>query len=107
MTKFYVQSGTVRSIVQAESARKAALWAIHQTMGQVLPLDEPNGVGTGFPRRTESSSEVAVLSGKVTVSDHGFDSEPLSTLSTMQVVTEWNQMVMTLDRLERLLCRAT
>ena len=40
MAKFYVQSGTFRSVVAADSARKAALWAVHQVMQQVLPTDE-------------------------------------------------------------------
>ena len=40
MAKYYVQSGTMRSVVEAESSRKAALWAVHQAMRQVLPIED-------------------------------------------------------------------
>ena len=39
MSKYYVQSGTMRTVVQAETTRKAALWAVHQAMQQVLPME--------------------------------------------------------------------
>ena len=104
MAKFYVQSGTMRSVVQAESARKAAVWAVHQAMQQVLPLESDES-----PERTSekvANRGVVVLSGKVTVSERGFDGDNGATMSTMEVVADWNQMVTTLDRLERMLYRA-
>jgi hypothetical protein len=102
MAKYYVQSGTLRTVVQAESSRKAAIWAVHQAMQQVLPLDEEPAEAK---RERIGSDRAAVLSGKVTVSESGFDREESTTLPTLEVVTEWNQMVTTLDRLERLLYR--
>ena len=51
MQKYIVQSGTVRTTVQAESSHKAALWAIHQAMRQVLPIDQPG------PRETQHGSD--------------------------------------------------
>ena len=104
MAKFYVQSGTLRRVVQAESSRQAALWAVHQVMQQVLPVDSDT-VGQTTSEAV-SHRGVAVLSGKVTVSQRGFDGEDAATLPTMDVVAEWNQMVTTLDRLERMLYRA-
>lgn len=107
MAKFYVQSGTMRSVVEAESSRKAALWAVHQAMQQVLPLDhvgETDSVsGEGEPRQERP---VAVLSGKLRVSPRGFDCHDATQLTTMEVVSEWNQLVTTLDRLEKMLYRA-
>ena len=103
MSKYYVQSGTMRSIVQAESSRKAALWAVHQAMQQVLPMDSDDSPETKSEK--VASTGVAVLSGKVTVSERGFDNADASTMQTLEVVTEWNQMVTTLDRLERMLYR--
>lgn len=101
MAKYYVQSGTLRTVVQAESSRKAAIWAVHQAMQQVLPIE-------GQPERPASSDdgEVAVLSGRVTVCESGFEGEQVTTLPTLDVVNEWNELVSTLDRLERMLYRA-
>ena len=105
MAKFYVQSGTMRSRVQAESAQKAAVWAVHQVMQQVLPVDETAEKAPQIHSQP-TQRDVAVLSGRVSVSQIGFDREDAQTLPTLEVVTQWNQMVTTLDRLERMLHRA-
>jgi len=106
MAKYYVRSGTMRTVVEAESRRKAAIWAVHQAMQQVLPIE-------GEPRRPLSSEpdtlgndQVAVLSTTVRVSENGYGGCQETTLPILDVVTEWNEMVSTLDRLERMLYRA-
>lgn len=107
MAKYYVQSGTMRSIVEAETSRKAALWAVHQAMQQVLPMDEQE---QGGPHVRDSDPlrerPLAVLSGKLRVSSCGFDRGDAMEMVTLEVVGEWNQMVTTLNRLERMLYRA-
>ncbi|MGB7328279.1 MAG: hypothetical protein WBD31_25610 [Rubripirellula sp.] len=106
MAKFYVQSGTVRTIVQAESSRKAALWAVHQTMQQVLPVaDDMDQTATSKTDRANQQG-FSVLASQVSVSERGFDRADGVTMPTIEVVAEWNQMVTTLDRLERMLYQA-
>ncbi|GAB5515414.1 hypothetical protein [Rhodopirellula baltica] len=122
MAKFYVQSGTFRSVVAADSARKAALWAVHQVMQQVLPTDEdddslsasatnenssntitnrpPSGDASG---QRPGSTPVAVLDGRVRISERGYDRNDCAEMPTMEVVAEWNQMVLTLDRLQQMM----
>ena len=106
MAKYYVQSGTMRSVVEAESSRKAALWAVHQAMLQVLPIEDEGECTPEMKSERASQTGVAVLSGKVIVSERGFDRGDSTSMTTLEVVTEWNQMVTTLDRLERMLHRA-
>ncbi len=106
MGKYYVQSGTMRSVVQAESARRAALWAVHQAMQQVLPMEDDSMESPQAKSEKVSRNGIAVLTAKVKVSERGFDSDDAATLATLDVVTEWNQLVTTLDRLERMLYRA-
>lgn len=116
MGKYYVQSGTLRTVVQAESGRKAAIWAVHQAMQQVFPLDGPSSNDTSLSStsssrtsssRTSSSSgeeqPVAVLHAKLRVSERGFDRDDAGQLTTLGVLAEWNEMVTALDRLHRLL----
>ncbi len=99
MAKYYVQSGTLRTIITAESTRKAAIWAVHQVMQQVFPID-----GTcNEPEDTPAS----VLSSNVRVSEQGFDRSDALVTPTLEVVSQWNEMVSTLDRLERMLHVAT
>ncbi len=95
MGKYYVQSGTLRTVVQAESGRKAAIWAVHQAMQQIFPLDGPPSTGDEHP--------AAVLHAKVRVSERGFDRADAGQLTTLAVLAEWNEMVTALDRLQRLL----
>jgi hypothetical protein len=106
MSKYYVQSGTMRTVVQAESSRKAALWAVHQTMQQVLPTE--GNVTDSKDLKTEGVGHdgIAVLSQRVCISERGFDRDDSTSMPTMEVVTEWNDMVVTLDRLEKMLYRA-
>jgi len=131
MSKYYVQSGTVKSIVEAESSRRAALWAVHQAMQQILPLEheetacersDQEGVDTDGSDHTGARSAVTdvvlpnreqhlhkktvVLSEKLRVSRCGFDRSDATQMATMEVVSEWNQLVTTLDRLEKMLYRA-
>lgn len=103
MAKYYVQSGTMRSVVEAESCRKAALWAVHQAMLQVLPIEDEGGQSPETKSERAATSGVSVLSGRVNVSERGFDRGDAASLPTLEVVTQWNQMVTTLDRLERML----
>ena len=105
MAKYYVQSGTMRSVVQAESSRNAALWAVHQIMQQVLPIDKEMGESAEIKSQQSRSGGVAVMSGEVRVSQAGFDRDDAHQLPTLEMVADWNQMVTTLDRLERMLHR--
>ena len=103
MAKYYVQSGNFRRVVSADNSRKAAIWAVHEVMQQILPSDEPeSSVPTGRLVGEHEPRSVTVLSAKVRVNERGFDRDDAREMSTMEVVAEWNQMVMTLDRLQRM-----
>ncbi len=105
MAKYFVQSGTMRCVVQAQSSRKAAIWAVHQAMQQVLPMDDPCGVTPESKTEKAAHSGVSVLSTRVTISERGFDRNDGTSVATLDIVSEWNQLVTTLDRLERMLYR--
>jgi hypothetical protein len=103
MSKFYVQSGTLQTVVEAVSSRKAALWAVHQAMQQVLPVEDSDCQTPDRKSETLGESGVRVLGHDLIVSRHGFGATDRCVVSTMEVVDEWNQMVATLDRLQRML----
>ena len=98
MAKYYVQSGTLRTVVTAQSKTKAAIWAVHQVMQQVFPIDAADFSSEEKP--------TAVLSSQVSVSEQGFDRDDSVVTPTIEVVSQWNDMVSTLDRLEKMLHRA-
>ncbi|MCO8122113.1 hypothetical protein NHH03_10215 [Stieleria sp. TO1_6] len=103
MAKYYVQSGTLRTTVEAESSRKAALWAVHQAMQQVLPVDDNDQTTPTSKTESAAAAGVRVMDQVVRVSQLGFDAGDTRTLSTMDVVREWNDMFSALDRLQRML----
>ena len=106
MAKFFVQSGSFRSIVEAESSRNAAIWAVHQAMQQILPMEDENPEWGDGEVPAFSEKPLAVLAGKLRVSQRGFDRADATQMATIEVVGEWNQLVTTLDRLEKMLYRA-
>ncbi len=95
MAKFYVQSGTFRRVVAADSCHKAALWAVHEVMQQILPTEDE--------RASQSAETVTVLSARVRVDERGFDRDDARELPTMEVMGQWTEMVATLDRLQQIL----
>lgn len=102
MAKFYVQSGTLRTVVEASSSRRAAMWAVHQAMQQILPIDDAAEQSPRAKSTTARDEGVAVLASTVEVRQNSFASPARVKLSTMEVVSEWNEMCETLGRLERL-----
>jgi len=93
MPKFYVQSGNLEMVMQAHDSRCAAIWAVHRTLGQTLPF------------LCEEASDFAELADLtrlgdcVTVSQRGFDRNDADVFETLDIVTEWNQLLVALDRL--------
>lgn len=103
MPKFFVQSGTFQSTVEAESTRKAALWAVHQAMRQILPVDDHDDASPEVKTETASTEGVSVLGHDMRISRNGFVGRDVVSLPTIEVVNQWNEMVAALDRLERML----
>src|SRR5947209_5112299 len=93
MPKFYVQSGRLEMVLQARDSRCAAIWAAHRALGQTLPF------------LCENESDYAVLADltqlgeTISVSQRGFDRDDAALFQTLDIVTEWNQLLVALDRL--------
>jgi len=103
MPRYYVQSGSFRRVIQADSDRKAAVSAVKLAIQQVVPLDEVSGQAVSDHSSTKKRDAYAVMSGRLFVSEAGFESPDALELPTKEVITEWNRMLTTLDRLERML----
>jgi len=93
MPKFYVQSGSLQMVLQARDSRCAAIWAAHRTLGQSLPFlcDKPAD--------DTLLADLTRLGDTIRVSQRGFDRDDASIFETLDVVTEWNQLLVALDRL--------
>ena len=106
MAKYIVESGNLTTTVDAETHEKAALWAIHQAMRQVLPIDDcdsPVCTAVTSDRRIDSPEPARALGSIVEVRREGQRAEQTHSLETMDVVRQWNEMFAALARLQRLL----
>ncbi len=107
MAKFYVQSGNVRSVVSADEAEKAALWIVHKTLQQVVPVYEDSEL------TAEEKSDVALLQGimvlgnQIQISEKGFDRDDAENIDTFDLLVHWHQLMIALDRLSQQLRSTT
>ena len=105
MAKFYVQTGNVRTVVHAEDAQGAALWMVHQTLQGVLPtLDDEGQPATIKPRRR--GEESLVLSGRLQLSERGFDRDDAETFDVYPLVSQWAQLMTALSKLDDMVHRS-
>ena len=94
MPKYYVQSGNVEMILQAHDSRCAAIWAVHRTLGSALPfLCEETDAYDGLGALTR-------LDNMIVVSEQGFDRPDGDRFDTLEVIEEWNQLLVALDRMQ-------
>ena len=103
MAKFYVQSGTMKAVVSADDSRKAALWAVHRAMQQVLPMYEEAEESADEKCDHAVSEGMMILDQRIKLSEIGFDRFDAEVLDTSDVVNEWNKLMVALTRLEELL----
>ena len=95
MAKFYVQSGSLELVLQANDSRCAAIWAVHRTLSPSLPFlcEEPG--------EYLALDEAGRLGETIRVSQRGFDRATAAAFDTLEIVTEWNQLLVAIDRLQQ------
>ncbi len=93
MSKFYVQSGRLEMVLQARDSRCAAIWAAHRTLSQTLPFLCENESDYA------ATADLTKLGETIRVSQRGFDRDDALVFETLDIVTEWNQLLVALDRL--------
>ena len=99
MAKFYVQSGTLRAIVDSADAERAALWAVHIAMEQVIPLDSDDEV---LVQDSDGPTNMIALAETIQLSEVGFDREDCLQIDTLEAFQHWNQLLQAVEKLQRL-----
>ena len=103
MAKYYVQSGTVRTVISADDCEKAALWVVHCTMQQVVPVYDDAELSPQEKGDVAIVQGIMVLGNTVKLSEIGFDRVEAISLDTFELVVQWHQLMVALSRLEQLL----
>jgi len=101
MAKFYVQSGNLELVLQAHDSRCAAIWAVHRTLSPSLPFlcEEPG--------EYLALDDAGRLGETIRVSERGFDRANAASFDTLEIVTEWNQLLVAIDRLQQRVAEAS
>jgi len=103
MAKYYVQSGTLKAVISAESEDRAALWVVHRAMQQIMPIYEDQDLTAQQKCDTVMVEGLIVLDPTIRMSEVGFDRDDAAVAETFEVVAEWHQLMIALEKLERLL----
>ena len=102
MAKYYVQSGTLKVVVHANSPARAALWVVHHVLAQVLPVFDDAELNAEEKQAVASFRGMQVLCDEMHISEQGFDRPDATVARTSDLVTEWSQLVIALERLYEL-----
>ena len=102
MAKYYVESGEIRLIVQAEDPRMAALWTMHSAMEQTVSL-EALDLSNDQLEDFKKMDSVAQFSRQISVSEIGLGRAEAGQFEALEIMIEWNQLAVALARLERLI----
>jgi hypothetical protein len=101
MAKYYVQSGIYREVIQADDARKAALWAIHHVMEDVLPIYDDPTLEMKERHQVAVLQSCLVLDDGIYLNERGFDRFDSQRFDTNELVGEWHQLIVAIESLER------
>lgn len=95
MAKYYVQSGNLKLIVHANDSRAAAIWAVHRSMSQTMPFlaDESRQL-------LNQLRDPIQLGETIFTHEQGFDRDDAEIHDTFAVLTEWNRLLVALERLQ-------
>ena len=106
MAKFYLTSGSMKLVVHADDAHKAALWAMHRTAQQVLPGEEQYFSADGkLAEVTELDMLHWKLGDEFHISERGFDSTEFI-VKTEEIALEYFELMIALTKLEEVIAQA-
>jgi hypothetical protein len=103
MAKYYVQSGNIKTVIAAEDAERAALWAVHCAMRQVVPVYEDEELTADEKGEAAAVQGIRVLGNTTRISEIGFDRHDCIELDTFELVVHWHQLMIALAKLDSLL----
>ncbi|MEE3369854.1 MAG: hypothetical protein VX346_10965 [Planctomycetota bacterium] len=102
MAKYYVESGTLKLVIQADDPLQASLWAVSRALHQVILTPQQDSAQSPYgPRKKPPDTEFLVLGRDFRVNEFGFGNDRCTTIETADLVTQWGQLMATLNRIEK------
>ena len=102
MAKYYVESGTLKLVIQADDPLQASLWAVSRALQQVILSPRQDSEESQRRHREKPpDTEFLVLGRDFQVNEFGFGRDRCTTIETADLVTQWRQLMPTLTRIEK------
>ncbi len=103
MDKFYITCGEFTFLTTATDERSAALWAVHHFLSTRVDLGTIEWSDPETIDRDDLIEAMLSLDEQVCVSEIGFGRADAATFDAADILTEWNQLAIAIQRLEALL----
>ena len=88
MAKFYVQSGSMRGVVDCYDSECAAVWIVNRVMNQLAPIsDEAIYYGDDNP-----DVGMFALDDSIRISEQGFNRDDCEVMDTHMAFVQWHQL---------------
>ena len=101
MAKYYVESGTLKLVIQADDPFQASLWAVSRALQQVmLSAGQNQERSQQIHREKPPDTEFLVLGRDFRVNEVGFGHDLCKCIETADLVAQWGQLMATLNRIE-------
>ena len=97
MAKFYIQSGSIRGIVDCYDSECAAVWIVNRVMEQISPIDE-QALYDG-----EDNGDVGMfaLDDSIRIGEQGFDRDDCEVIDTHLAFVQWHQLKRAIEAIHK------
>ncbi len=99
MPKYYVECGAHQFLTTADHPRSAALWALHRLLGDRIDFAQADWTDSATIHRRDVMEPLLALPPQIRVSHRGFGLDDAGCLDTSDVVSEWIQLVVAVQRI--------
>ena len=102
MPKYYITCGSYEFLTAGPDASSAALWTLHQYLDNRIDLDSVDWSDPTSIDRQDLVCAMVELDEQLLVSEQGFGLADAGYFDTAELLTEWNQLILALRKLESL-----
>jgi len=88
MAKYYVQSGSMRGIVDCYDSECAAVWVVNRVMRQIEPISDESM----YDEDENADIGMFALEDTIRLNEQGFDRDDCEVIDTHMAFVQWHQL---------------
>jgi hypothetical protein len=98
MAKYYVQSGSVRGVVDCYDSECAAVWIINRVMTKIAPINDES-----IYDESNDMADVGMfaLDDTIQISEQGFDRDDCDLIDTHMGFVQWHQLKRAIEAIHK------